>query len=77
MQLIVMPQTLTRGSIKGNEAWEDMRGRQGMKSYGVEDDIIAIRLVQLWRLTCSRTSLKISIMSKEEAKKTPQSSQKS
>lgn len=44
MQLIVMPQTLTRGSIKANEAWEDMRGRRGIKPNEGEDDITSIRL---------------------------------
>lgn len=71
MQLIVMPQTLTRGSIKANEAWEDMRGRREMKPNEVEDDITSMQLRRLWRLSCSRTSFNISIMSKDEEKKNP------
>lgn len=71
LKAALMPQTLTRGSIKANEAWEDMRGRRGMKPNGVEDDITSIQLIQLWRLNCSTTSFNISIMSKEEGEKKP------
>lgn len=62
---------LTRGSIKANEAWEDMRGRRGTKPNDVEDDITSTQLRRLWCLSCSRTSFNISIMSKDEEKKNP------